>query len=477
MSFFRAFLFAAALAGAGLGFGRSFAQPEVAPELRDRPPVAAPTSKIEVGAIPVVLSDSQEADNFATGLLQGLMAGARVKGIALIAVKDDHVMFQRNIGVAGPETRIGLGDLANVFDAVAAMQLIERKKLTADEDIGKALGETNARGVTLAQMLTRQGGDPTLLVRAVEKASGAPMADYVAKEIAQPLSMSATAFRGGNFQTTLADMSHLAIALVNGGAFGSGRILEPASLDLMESTHFTLHPALPGWAYGFAEMRRNGWRALQHEGLAGDFASRLVVVPDARIAYFIVVDGRAGAEFWRALDDGLFDKLLAMRGITGTTASASPAPGAAQARRVAGLYQPVRDAAASAAALKLGNFRLAVRAANDGSLVLTGAQDATLTPRAGGYWGSGDGNLNAVARDGRLVLSTGAYGPLALYARPALYAWLALLAALAAGGVVHYERRRKPQTIFPSDPVLGLASASVVFLLLSALVWLLAPVV
>ena len=125
--------------------------------------------------------------------------------------------------------------------------------------------------------------------------------------------------------------------------------------------------------------------------------------------------------------------------------------------------------------LKWGDRRLTVRAGNDGALILSGAENATLTPRPGGYWGVADGNLNAVSVDRRLLLSTGAYRPLSLYKRPELYAWLALLTALGAPAAFYYERRRNLAIIFPSDSVLAAASASIVLLLLSVFVWLFAP--
>lgn len=460
----------AVLLSLSLGLDRGFAQTDAAPELLDRPPVAAPTSKIQVGAIPVVLSASQEVDNYVAGLLQGLLAQGPARGAAVVVVENDHLMLQRNFGTITPNTRFPTGALSGTFDAIAAMQLIERGRLMADEDLGKALGEANPRGMTLAQILTRQAGELPLLARAVTKVTGSP---EIAKEIAQPLAMAATGPHEGRLETTLADMGHLAIALVNGGAFQNGRILEPATVELMESTHYTLHPALPGWAYGFAEMRRNGWRALQQEGVARGFASRLVIVPDAKLSYFIVVQGRTGASFWRALDDGLFDKLLAPRAAE-TIAGGTAAPAGSDAVAVAGVYQPARDTVSFLAGLKLGG-RLSVQAASDGALILSGAENARLAPRPGGYWASADGNLNGVARDGRLLLSTGPYRPLALYERPELYAWLALFAALASAGAMYYERRNNPANTFPSDPVLGIASASAVFMLASIFVWLFAP--
>jgi hypothetical protein len=70
---------------------------------------------------------------------------------------------------------------------------------------------------------------------------------------------------------------------------------------------------LPGAAYGFTELRRNGWRGLQHDGAERDFETRLVLVPEAKSAYFIVVEGKPGAEFWHSLDEGFFDRLFPPR--------------------------------------------------------------------------------------------------------------------------------------------------------------------
>jgi hypothetical protein len=118
-----------------------------------------------------------------------------------------------------------------------------------------------------------------------------------------------------------------------------------------------------------------------------------------------------------------------------------------------------------------------VRALPEGTLALTGDVDAALAPKPGAYWANDDGNIVAVARDGKLILSTGAYGPLAIYNRPELYAWLALLAALATGGLIWHQRRRQSIGAFLSDPVLGAASASIAFILLSIFVWLFSPAV
>jgi hypothetical protein len=218
-------------------------------------------------------------------------------------------------------------------------------------------------------------------------------------------------------------------------------------------------------------MRRNGWRALQQDGAAGEFASRLVIVPEAKLAYVIAARGRSDAAFWRALDNGLFDRLLAPKNAGPAGATGIAAPTADAARAVSGTYEPTHELTR----LKSGERYLDVRAASDGGLVLSGAENAILMPRRGGYWGNADGNLNAVARDGLLLLSTDGFRPLALYKRPGFYALLALLLALAAPAIFYCQRRRRARRVSPGDLMLGVASASVIFLLFSAFLWLFAP--
>jgi len=441
----RAFCLAALLGYVAFGSGPALGQTDSVP---DRPPVAAPTSRIEVDAIPVVLSDSQEADEFASGLLQGLVADGRAQGIAAIAIKDDHVMLLEKFGAIAPDTRFAAGALSNAFYAVAVMQLVEHGRASLDEDIGKALGENRPRGITITQVLTGQAGNPSLLPRAVEKIAGTSFAAYLAKQIVQPLGLSATSFRGGEIETTLGDTGRLGMALVNRGVLPSGRILEPASVVTLETTHFAMHPALPGWAYGFAEMRRYGWRALQQDDAKAGFSARLVIVPDAKLAYVTAVRGRSDAAFWRTLDDGLFDKLL-MRNSAGfsNAASSMPAPALEPASAIAGIYELSHNPVGAFSTLKTGNNRLEVRAGANGSLIFSGAENATLTLRPGLYWATADGNLNAVVHDGDLLLSTGLYRPIIWYKRPATYALLALLMAVATIGIA-LLRQTNPAVMF-----------------------------
>src|SRR3981081_1479315 len=125
----------------GLGVGTAFAQTDVPTALKDRPPVPAPTSKIKVNPINVVRSLSEQVDDFGAGLIQGLMTGERVHGVAFVAVQENRVIVSKNVGrciAAGP--RVGEGFTWDLRVSPAATQLIERGKLSPEKDrIGQML--------------------------------------------------------------------------------------------------------------------------------------------------------------------------------------------------------------------------------------------------------------------------------------------------------------------------------------------------
>src|SRR5205085_2207558 len=146
------------------------------------------------------------------------------------------------------------------------------------------------------------------------------------------------------------------------------------------------------------EMRRNGWRALQMDGSSAGYGVRLVIAPDAKLAYVIAVRGPQDSGVWRALDDAVFDELLPPR--AGEVAAGATAAQMTEPRRIAGLYEPDPDSR-SVVFLKASNRNLQVRATNAGLLQLSGPETATLLAR-NGIWTTPDGSLTASMRDGKL---------------------------------------------------------------------------
>ena len=432
--------------------------------LKNRPPVAAPTSSIEVAPIEVVRSKSEMIDDFGGGLLQGLLAGHGLSNAALIAAQDNRVIVSRTFG-AGNFDEILYSDF---LAPLAVLQFVERQRLNLVTDVSSVIGGSST-GVTVRDVLT-QRADPGALRRVVEAAFGQDYRAYVSQNIIEPLAMSMSGQAGVLGET----MGRLLVALINDGAFEGRRILAPETIALTRQAQFSIHPALPGWTYGFAEMKRNGWRALQRDGVlrtTPGIEARMVIVPDARIAYFVVVEGHPGASFWRTFDDSLFDRTLPQETSVAVDAPSTPAPDLAQASAVAGTYEASDEPLSAAAPLKSAAQRLVVRAGDDGSLHLSGGETAVLMPQPGGYWAANGGNLNAVARDGRLVLSTGLYRPLPWWKRPAPYAALTLLFAFGAAGAFMGARRKQG----PSKLAVALSGAVAALLMATLFVWHLTP--
>ena len=441
---------------AGLAWGTAAAQTELPDALKNRPPAAAPTSQIAVTPIEVVRSMSEVVNDFGGGLLQGLLTGHGLHNAVLIAAQDNRIIASRTFGCC-----IALSDFlySDFLAPFAAMQLIERQRLTLDDN--------------LVRVLTHQA-DQAALRRTVETASGQDYRSYLSQNFLAPLS----AGTGGQPNSLSDVVGRLLVALLDGGAFEGGRILDPETVAKMEQTQFSIHPALPGWSYGFSEIRRNGRRALQRDGVwleTPRTEARMVVAPEANLAYFVIVEGRPGASFWRAFDDALFDRLFPMQPAATVEVPQTPAPDFAQAQAVAGAYEPSDELLALAAPLKVGS-RLDVRAAGDGSLTLVGAENAVLKPRPGGFWAADGDNLNAVSREGRLIVSTGIFRPLRWWKRPALYASLAVVSAIGAAGAFVGERR-SPRAAKPLGRLVSLCTGAVAaFLTIAVFVWHLSPV-
>jgi hypothetical protein len=448
------------------------AQIDVPDALKNRPPVAAPTMQIDVAPIEVVRSMSELINDFGGGLLQGLLAGQGPRRALLVAAQDNRIIVTRDFGCC-----VSFDDLlySDFVAPLAVLQLIERRQLRLEDKVSDIVADYGASDITVAQALSYQT-DATVLRRIVESSSGQDFRSYVSDNILSPLVTQSGSEKPEPFPEV---MGRLLVALLNGGAFEGRQLFRPETVELMQETQFSIHPALPGWTYGFAEMRRNGRRALQRDGAwpaMPDVEARMVLAPEARVAYFVVVDGRAGPSFWRAFDDALFDRILPRENPVIIEASATPAPAATQARALAGSYEASDGPLSAAAPLMSAAERLVVRAGDDGSLRLSGSENAVLMPQPGGYWAAADGNLNAVASDSRLVLSRGIYRPLRWWKRPALYASLALLSAFGAAGAFVGKRRAQKTPKAPSTLVLALASAVAVFLVLTLFVWHLSPV-
>ncbi|HJP84538.1 MAG TPA: serine hydrolase domain-containing protein [Gemmatimonadaceae bacterium] len=90
-----------------------------------------------------------------------------------------------------------------------------------------------------------------------------------------------------SINSTAVDMAQFIIALLQHGRYERTRILsESAARDLLRQ-HFTSHPQLAGFAYGFYEDFTNGEHIFEHGGNVEGFSAQLTLLPDRGMGFFV----------------------------------------------------------------------------------------------------------------------------------------------------------------------------------------------
>jgi CubicO group peptidase (beta-lactamase class C family) len=155
----------------------------------------------------------------------------------------------------------------------------------------------------------------------VEDICGVPFAAYMDTNIFEPLEMQRTTFEQllppewmpdlavgygysngmfdpkpfvyvnslpqGGGRSTATDMAHFMIALLQSGRYGDTRILNDDTVQLMFQQQFSAHPSLGGITYGLFEIFGNDQRLLIRDGDGWGFRSRMVLIPDQNLGFFV----------------------------------------------------------------------------------------------------------------------------------------------------------------------------------------------
>jgi len=171
----------------------------------------------------------------------------------------------------------------------------------------------------------------------------------------------------GELNTTGTDMARFMIAQLQLGRLGGKRILEEKTARVMQGQHFTHHPGLDGWCYGFHERKNNGVRTIGHDGDWRGFRTSLVLLPEADAGFFVSVNSAVEGPFFRTLVDTLMDRYFPA---PPTLPPTPPSDFAERAGRYTGTYIPNRRDRGSI--LKLGEFLGMVRvtAEENGTLMV-----------------------------------------------------------------------------------------------------------
>ena len=87
--------------------------------------------------------------------------------------------------------------------------------------------------------------------------------------------------------STAVDMAKFMIAHLQKGRFKEARILSESAAESMQQQHATIHPRMPGWAYGWQLATTNGRRIIAHGGDIGGFSALMVLLPDEGAGFFV----------------------------------------------------------------------------------------------------------------------------------------------------------------------------------------------
>jgi CubicO group peptidase (beta-lactamase class C family) len=175
----------------------------------------------------------------------------------------------------------------------------------------------------------------------VEEVTGDPFAEYVRQHIFKPLHMTHSAFveppnypttnsaigyryqkgkyipytetyyslvaPGGDFVSTGLDMANFMFAYLENGSLADAQLLKPETVQYVQAQQVTNHPELRGRAIGFSEWTENEQRAIFHDGGAPGFLSRVFLVPEHRLGFFLAYNNGNAYRFKQEATSELLD--------------------------------------------------------------------------------------------------------------------------------------------------------------------------
>jgi CubicO group peptidase (beta-lactamase class C family) len=199
----------------------------------------------------------------------------------------------------------------------------------------------------------------------IQDVSGVPYAEYVRRELFTPLGMRHTTMDvppddhgtlatpyersedgirvarqewyhttpTSSLVSTVADMARfMALHLGAAPPVAGHPVLASATIKDMAAQHASVHPAIPGWGYGWQQNDANGRRIIEHGGDIGGFASLMTLMPDEQFG-IIVVHHLEGSNLRFALKTAILDRFYPDR-----RPRAQPRPRTRGLRAYAGTY-------------------------------------------------------------------------------------------------------------------------------------------
>jgi CubicO group peptidase (beta-lactamase class C family) len=334
-------------------------------------------------APPLTATDLQP---FLDGLVPYAIKRDDMAGAVVVVVKDGKIIFAKGYGFADVVKRTPVipdrtlfrpGSVSKLFTWTAVMQQVQAGKIDLDADVNNYLDfripPKYGKPVTMRDLMTHTPGfgetlrdlfvkkknqlyplrqylikrmpdrifppgeiiaysnyGATLAGYIVQRVSGEPFDEYVAKHIFQPLKMNDSTFvqplparlapnmasgyvtassrkaqpfefveaaPAGSSTSTGTDMAHFMLAYLDGGRYDGGQILKPATIAQMWTLQKAPAPGMNGFDLGFYQENRNGQTIVGHAGDTDVFHSDLHLLPKQHVGIFMSFNsaGKEGA--------------------------------------------------------------------------------------------------------------------------------------------------------------------------------------
>lgn len=242
----------------------------------------------------------------------------------------DDVNKYLNKGFKVPNTYRQPITFANLLTHTAGFDEISlgRRAPSADKvlPLGEFLKTRLVRRLPPGEVISYSTYGMTLAGHLVEVISGQHLREYFKRNIFKPLGMNRTSlgtvpdlspdlatgyeYADGKYQTmpfeffhtypasdinsTATDMARFMIAHLQGGRYGRARVLSTRAVREMHRQHFTNHPRLLGWAYGFFEAGDNDLRGIGHGGSMDGYSNSMDLLPEQNIGLYVACNTEAG---------------------------------------------------------------------------------------------------------------------------------------------------------------------------------------
>ena len=367
---------------------------------------------------------------FLDGIVPYAIRSGDIAGATVSVVANGRIIFTRGYGFADLKTSRPVvpdrtlfrpGSVSKTFTWTAVMQLVQAGKLDLDRNINDYLDfklPEKLGPITLRNLMTHTPGFEETISGAfvksakdlisyrdyllehmpaqifppgkvvaysnygamlagyiVQRVSGEPFDEYVARHIFQPLGMTRSTFDqplppalakdmssgyikasddkpvpfedieiapAGSLSSTAADMAHFMIAQLQGGSYDGAAIMSPETTQLMHTPQSRMAPGMNGFALGFYQEDRNGLRIIAHAGDTAAFHSDMHLLLDKDVGFFISLNSLGTDGAAENVRTGIFRAFLDRYYPSTAPAEPTLTHPQADAARVAGWYVPSR---------------------------------------------------------------------------------------------------------------------------------------